>query len=302
MNTVKINKFKTLLPNKGAFTIETEPDFPKLHTLCCVSGRRGGGKGVATSNFIKRCKDKNYFQRVYLISPTYESNKSIWDICDIDPSDVYEPTVDCLKTIKGLVEAEKEEWDSYIAKKEAYKRYQKDMKRRVLAVDPDDLMMYNDFGFFESPPEWKYPLEVPPRLALIIDDAMGTDLYNKPSAGLTNFCIKHRHIGQGLGISVFMLVQSYCAIGSVPRPVRENTTLLLLFKINDENQIKKVKEEADLPITDEEWDTMTQQVFSEDYNFLLCDFAAKCPTKMFRSGWDNYIQVPSLMDKCKCKK
>ena len=40
----KLNKFKTNLPKKGAFTIETEPDFPKLHTLCIASGKRGGGK------------------------------------------------------------------------------------------------------------------------------------------------------------------------------------------------------------------------------------------------------------------
>ena len=40
----KLNKFKTSLPKKGAFTIETEPDFPKLHTLCIASGKRGGGK------------------------------------------------------------------------------------------------------------------------------------------------------------------------------------------------------------------------------------------------------------------
>ena len=51
----KLNKFKTSLPKKGAFTIETEPDFPKLHTLCIASGKRGGGKstsGIPTT--IKR--------------------------------------------------------------------------------------------------------------------------------------------------------------------------------------------------------------------------------------------------------
>ena len=66
----KLNKFKTSLPKKGAFTIETEPDFPKLHTLCIASGKRGGGKSIATANFIKSCKDKHYYDRVWLVLTT----------------------------------------------------------------------------------------------------------------------------------------------------------------------------------------------------------------------------------------
>ena len=70
----KLNKFKTSLPKKGAFTIETEPDFPKLHTLCIASGKRGGGKSIATANFIKSCKDKHYYDRVWLVTPTGENH------------------------------------------------------------------------------------------------------------------------------------------------------------------------------------------------------------------------------------
>ena len=53
MLTKKLHKFGTKLPEKSAFTIETEPDFPKLHTLTIASGKRGGGKSVAIANFIK---------------------------------------------------------------------------------------------------------------------------------------------------------------------------------------------------------------------------------------------------------
>ena len=79
MTTVKkLNKFKTHLPEKSAFTIETHEAFPKLHTLCIASGKRGGGKSVAIANFIKECKNYNYYDRVWLITPTYYSNKAIW--------------------------------------------------------------------------------------------------------------------------------------------------------------------------------------------------------------------------------
>ena len=301
VNTHSIGKFKTKLPNKGAFTIDTDFDFPKLHTLTIASGKRGGGKSVAVANFIREAKSRNYYDRCFLITPTYRSNKSIWDIAGISEDDVYEPDVGAIKTITKLVEAEKEEWDNFLFKKEQYKKYTKDFKdRQVKSINANELLKYLDLGFLDNQvPEWKYKNEVPPRLAVIIDDAMGTDLYCKRTAGLTNFCIKHRHIGDGLGISVFMLVQSYCSREGVPRPVRENTTHLMLFRINDESQIKKVKEECDLPISDEKWLEITHDAHSIPYNFLFVDFAPKCNTKRFRSGFDNYYEIPELV--CDCK-
>ena len=88
MKVRKINKFSTELPKKSAFTIETDLDFPKLHTLCIASGKRGGGKSVAIANLVKKAKEKGYYDRVYLITPTYNSNKQIWDIADIAEEDV----------------------------------------------------------------------------------------------------------------------------------------------------------------------------------------------------------------------
>ena len=88
----KIKGFKTILPAKSAFTIETHDDFPKLHTLTIASGKRGGGKSVAVANFIKRAKDLVYYDRVWLITPTYWSNKTIWDIATNNKSNITHST------------------------------------------------------------------------------------------------------------------------------------------------------------------------------------------------------------------
>ena len=123
MEVKKINKFKTQLPKKGAFTIETEDDFMRLHTLTVASGKRGGGKSVAVANLVKEAKDRGYFDRVWLITPTYASNKSIWEICDIQEEDVIEPDINSIKLLKELVEAEKEDWDNFLKRKKLYKKY-----------------------------------------------------------------------------------------------------------------------------------------------------------------------------------
>ena len=286
----KLNVFKTRLPEKSAFTIETEPNFPKLHTLCIASGKRGGGKSVAVANFIKTCKDKGYYDRVWLITPTYYSNQAIWDIAEIAEEDIHEPSVTVLKDLIALVEAEREEWDHFKNVKELYKKYQKDIKMKPInRIDEDTLLMYQDHEFFEKPPTWKYKNEVPPRLGVIIDDCLGTPLLSKPSAGLVNLCIKHRHVGKGLGISIFMLVQSYCAQGGINRAIRENCTMLLLFKLNQDAQIKKLYCESDCDLTEEEFTFMCNEVHSVPFNFLTMDFAPKEDRMKFRNGFDEFI-------------
>ena len=132
------------------------------------------------------------------------------------------------------------------------------LKKQNLNVEDEnlikELLNYEELGFFDEPPKWKYRKEVPPRLALVIDDSMGTDIM-LPSAGLTKFVIAHRHWGEGLGITVFMLVQSYTAGAGqgLSRPIREQTTQLWLFKIAQEGQLKKVFEESDLEIDYEKY-------------------------------------------------
>ena len=61
MKFKKINKFSTELPKNSAFSIETDDDFPKLHTLCIASGKRGGGKSVAIANLVRKAKE-NIFE------------------------------------------------------------------------------------------------------------------------------------------------------------------------------------------------------------------------------------------------
>ena len=274
-----------------------------MHTLTIASGKRGGGKSVAIANLVKKCKDKNYFDRCYLITPTYNSNRQIWAIADIEEEDVFEPDICVIKTLICKVEAEKKEWDAFLERKKLFAKFKKEMENKPIHQIPgEDLIMYMDKGFFDqmdSNLKWKYDVEQPPRLACIIDDCLGTDVMAKRTAGLTNLCIRHRHIADGLGLSLFMLVQSYVCHGGVPRPIRENCTNLLLFRINDENQIKKVKEECDLPITDEEWTDMCDHCHNIPFNFLFIDFNPKCNTKRFRSGFDEYIVPPSLV--CDCK-
>lgn len=302
MKIKNANIVKTKLPSKSAFQIETDPDFIKLHTLMVINGKRGGGKTVALCNFLRECKSKHYYDRIFVITPTYNSNKTIWDIADIPEEDTFEPDVNVIHNVVKLCEDEKAEWDNFLQQKELYKQFQKDANRPITKISDDNLIHYYNFGFYNSPPKWKYPKEQPPRLGIVLDDCLNSDVMARRTAGLTNLCIRHRHQNSGSGVSIFMLVQSYCSQGGVPRVVRENCTHLLLFKINQENQIKKIIEESDLEVSNEEFMEMLNKAHSEDYQFLMIDFAAKCPTKKYRIGFNQYIIPKCNEGLCKCSK
>lgn len=297
MNTIKVKKiknFEIIVPKKSAFTIETPDDIPKMNTLMVLSGKRGGGKGVAITTYIKKLMDLGLTDRVILISPTYWSNKTIFEPLNInEETDIIEPTKDAVKRLVELVEQDKDEYDEYIKKKKLYQKYKKMMASDtpLWSIAPEIMMEFLELGFFEEQPKWKYPDDShPPRIFTVIDDAMGTELMN-PKSGLVNLCIKHRHIAKGLGISLALLVQSYCAVGGIPRPIRENATILAVFKCKDENQIEKIHQEIGADVDLEQFDKMFKYATDIPYGFLVIDFSPKSPDKTFRSGWNNYISM-----------
>jgi hypothetical protein len=291
MKVKRVNGLDIKPPKKNAFMIDTPDNLPKLHTLMIASGRRGGGKSVAVSNFVRMLLEKEILDRVILISPTYYSNKEIYDPLNIAEEDIIEPSKDAVKEVVSKVEQDKAEYDEFLEKLKKYKEYQKliSSDTPIYDIPPMKLIEFMEYGFLEGEkPEWKYKHERLPRVFLIIDDCMGTDLFNRKS-GLTNLCIKHRHIAEGTGISIAMLTQSYCANEGLPRPIRENTCLLLLFKNTQEQQIKKIFEEAGDKLTEEQFYGMFNYATSKPFGFMMIDFHPKSDEMKYRSNFNEFL-------------
>lgn len=288
MKTHRLDVIQTKLPNKQAFTIETDPNDLRLHQLCILTAKRGGGKTVAVSNLIRHYKDRGYLDRVYVITPTYGSNKQIWDICGVHEEDVIDISVDAIDTLIHRVEREKRDWDDFLRQKEIYNERGSDKLR---FVSDDDLLRWADRGFFSGKkPQWKYSREVPPRLAVVIDDALNSPVMSSKRSGLINLCLRHRHLSC-IGISIFLLVQSYVAQGGVPRVIRENTTSLFVFKTSDERILQKLYEELDLEgVSFDRFMEMMRYAHEKPYNYLLIDFSPKEKRLRFRSGYNEAIE------------
>mmetsp|Transcript_38813 Transcript_38813/g.53919 ORF Transcript_38813/g.53919 Transcript_38813/m.53919 type:complete len:255 (+) Transcript_38813:60-824(+) len=191
---IKRKNYNILPPKKQAFMIETPPDQIKLHSLAVVIGKRGGGKSVAISNLLESMKfDDKVIDRIFIISPTYNSNKEIWAPLHINvKKDLYEePDAEALQSIQQAVTQEQHDWDNFKEEVKLYEQFRKDIKdtnKSVFEIADKVLLFADEKNWFDKTnrPKWKYDNgEKPARMALVVDDSLGTKLFN-PKSGFTN--------------------------------------------------------------------------------------------------------------------
>ena len=298
MKTKRIH-FPIVPPTKTSGKIHVPPHLPAMHGIQIWVGRRNAGKSVAATNLIKRYLDIGVIERVILVSPTYESNMHTFAPLKLDPTqDVIEPTKDAVQKVTEKLEEETKEWEAYQQKKKEWEAYQKHMRSTTQGITSNQLLGWEDMGFFEmkEPPRWKRPDDThPTRIYVLCDDVFGSPMLRmgKGQEDFVNLCIAHRHQmcsgNIGYGCSIGILTQSYSAIASVPRPVRENCTLLCLFLNSDEKQRKKIKEElSDIPNLEHFesfWDYATKKL----HGFLCIDMNPPTPDRRFRSQYNEYL-------------
>lgn len=279
-------------PKKSAFMIQTPDDMFKAHTLMVYSGKRGGGKSVACCSYIKKLLDLGIYDDTIIVSATYASNKEIYDMVS-DGTYVLDPLEkDVVSQVNQIVQQNKDDYHEFLEKKKLYKEFKKDLSKRSLDLN-DIYEKYGDdvYEFMEEPPKWKYKIEREPRFWVVYDDILGTPLLSSSTRGLTSQVIKHRHIADGLGISIAILVQSYASQQGLPRVIRENTTVLCLFSNTDDAQLKKIYDENINPreMSEESFRLLFDQATAEPYSFLTIDFNPKDKTKQFRKNFEFYL-------------
>ena len=291
MKTVALHKYQVIPPkDTSAFVIETDKDEIKLHTLMCIVARRGGGKTQIACQKLRDLKKAGHVDRIFVISPTLHSNKDLIQSLGVDPADCFDdPSNETILEIKHRIEEEGREFREYQTKIEEYHRLMKLLKSKtpLSSLDPNFLLRALNENFFEEPTT-KYGGKHP-KMFLLVDDCLGSALFS-PRSAFVNFCMIHRHIGgSGIGVSVMILAQVYCANGGIPRPIRENCTHLLIGKSKDTKTLEKIADEVagDIPIDD--FLNAFEYATREPYSFLMIDFACKSPAHRFRKNFEELI-------------
>lgn len=310
VTTTKIPAAQALvLPKKKAFLDHQSKTLPALHTLCVAAAKRGGGKTTFVTNMIRQYKAEGLCDRCFVVSPTCVSNAEFYEGLVNDESDLFhEPTNATVFDVVDRIEeeaAQYKEWEEVV---KLFKIWAKFIRTRkpleMLGGDgkmlPDDLMQrIDELGIPDmlELPAPKYAHGRPPVCHILFDDIQGSQIMRQGSPFI-NLCIRHRHVGMGMGCSIWILCQSYISTSSTPRPIRENAILLLLWAVRDEKLREQIaREAAGCCVSVEEFKVAFDFATADDdgHGVLMVDYSAP-RERQFRRGLTEIISVHKKKD------
>jgi hypothetical protein len=93
VKTVKINdkNVEIRVPPNSRIPIDTPPHLFSHHGIQLYCGKRGQGKSVGITNYLRMMKEAGKSDRVFIISPTVLSNKALLDSLGVEESDILDP-------------------------------------------------------------------------------------------------------------------------------------------------------------------------------------------------------------------
>lgn len=296
------------IPDKTPGASITVPEhLPKLPTICIATGQAGKGKTTATFNLLKFYRENNLCDRVFLVSPTTQSNASFVEEFQlpIHEQDTFKPNEKgIVQKIMDEVERERDDYVRYLEDKKRYERM-----RKMLQEYPQSTFM-NQSGSYENnvisytqgkidlqPPRHKYGGKKPV-LWVLFDDCQGTPVF-KASSQISYMAIKHRHLGAfddggALGISMVANIQNFRDRNDgIPRPIRSNARQIMIYFTKDEKEREAIGEEA-AGVCDKEvlWDRLDKATAPFQPDFLLVDKNPQRPEYVFRKNFDTIMEPP----------
>jgi len=268
---------------------------PSLHM---VVGQRTAGKSYLTSKILAQAKKDKTFDRIYIVTPSFNSNKSYFGKY-INDDDVFEPTKESISNVISSVESDRDEFESYIEKEAMYQKFKKDKNKNVKFIDEDNLIYYYENDFFTEKPLWKYSKIEPPKSLLILDDCLGSPAILQ-SSGLTRISTLNRHLAplkkihsnrSACGLAVIILTQSYRMNNGISRVLRENVSLLTLFKNKQQKQLEAIKDELANVVDEDKFMKAYNFATKDKFGSLTTDFSAKDDKYQFRKNLNELIII-----------
>lgn len=313
ITTKKINLYgKDTEPTQGVSNeYKTSHYAIRQPCLMYVSAVRNSGKSFCVSKMVSQAQKEKTFDRIYMITPTFQSNKSYFGKM-IDEDDVFEPTKDSIQKVIEKVDEDRDEFEDYLRKEKLYKEFIQILKSKREFSD-GEIMKFEELGFLDDEfdrPKWKYGDNNvrPPQSLLILDDVLSSPALLQ-SSGITRVSSLNRHVSplqephsgrSACGLAVILISQTYTMPQGVSRTLRENITHLLIFKNKQEKQMSKIREELGSAVDEDKFMTAYNMATKEKYGNLLVDFNPRCPTMTFRKNLNELLIFEEDKEHCNC--
>ena len=280
---MKIVKTKLKFSDLGTapFAIETAPEHIKLHTITLAVGKRGSGKSYFISNLLNWLN----FDRILIISPTFESNYSQFKKLGVEPNDIFDPDdPEVVAKIQAIVDGERDDLLDYRQKLQIVKEL------KTIYRTPQNLAehlgLFSEYitpdGLNWITPEHRWGGKKP-RLSVFVDDAQSTAIFR--NRRFLNMVTRHRHLGSfpddeaSIGLSMFIAVQSYTATGGgLPEAIRGNATHMALWRTKNMNELNLIATEFAGEVSPEKFKEIYDFVMESDpspHTFMFIDLHKK---------------------------
>lgn len=224
---------------------------------------KGSGKSTIIYNLISRPEFYlKKFDQVWMLSPTFFLDDT-YAKAKLNPERVVTDVnkfSDTMNTIIDKVNTQIESIKTAVAQQASSQGWSKERQKEEVE---------------------KQKAEKLDRILIIIDDAVGVKALERGSV-ITNSFSRHRH----LYISFLYAVQIYKAM---PPVVRVNLSAILIFRIFNRGELKKIVEEQAVLVKDSTWMALYEHATKEPYSFLYINY--KHPTYRYFKNFTTPLVV-----------
>jgi hypothetical protein len=219
---------------------------------------------------------------VFVISPTAESQKHLWDHIGVEEEHVFvasTPT-DVKTIIDDIIEYLKSKKEKYDEDQEYIEAYNVLMRNGKLTARQEFLLIQRECQPLVDPEPW-------PRPILLLDDLSHMKVMDK--AWFISLCLRHRHVAGGVSLSILMLVQSLR--GGVARVIRQNCTLIILYSTHDQTAKDDLYAECSHLLEKDEFMALFEHATDERHDFLSVDLSQDDKNKVFSRSFEHWYQI-----------
>ncbi|KAG5184277.1 hypothetical protein JKP88DRAFT_255501 [Tribonema minus] len=219
----------------------------RLPTICGFVGSTGSGKTYLCLSLLKLLRREGTLDTVYLVSPTGASNVLYKSVIREGKDHVFtkpnSPQIwKDLEWIEGDVQAQADRWRDEMEYDIAHRKHTAGQ-----TLNPHETNLLERFGFRKIVPRRPCP-------ALVIDDAQGSLLFSpSPRNYLSQLVLRCRHVGGGVGLSIFLVAQTS---RGVPRSLRCNFTHLFLYSTHNAKELDVLYHESGGFVSREEFERL----------------------------------------------
>jgi hypothetical protein len=218
----------------------------------------------------------------FVISPTAESQKHLWDHIGIEDENVFVASTEkrVREIIDGIVELLREEKLKYDEDQDYLTAYRKLMRGAELTAREELLLDQRDCQPLDNPTPW-------PRPILLLDDMSHLKVMDRP--WFISLCLRHRHLAGGVSLSMIAICQSLR--GGLSRVVRQNCSLICLWSTHDKTALDDLYEECSHLLDKPEFEAVFRAATEDFHDFLAVDLSQHDPNLVFSKNLEKWYQI-----------